>query len=278
VFTKNDSPALDIPIDDLLAGWGQVASDPLLSEHTLLQLARGRGTFRTGGVPVGAIVTLVEASDGPGGLIEVAGASVEAQRRLWQAMEPDIVALAAEHGLDPLVLIDRQGLTSGQPSAGSVVRMRLGTGDIGSAPAGERMRPGDIDDILAVINRAFEGHPENGNWTSADLDDRMDQPWFDPDGVLVERTERGAVVGFCWTKVHGDGVGEIYLLAVHPDLAGQGTGKDLVMRGLAYLRDEEKCPEVIVYSAGNNKIARGIYEGLGFRVDRVDHRVVINQY
>jgi mycothiol synthase len=156
--------------------------------------------------------------------------------------------------------------------------MRLGTGEIGSAPAGERIRPGDIDGILAVINRAFEGHPENGNWTSADLDDRMDQPWFDPEGFLVERTERGVVAGFCWTKVHGDGVGEVYLLAVDPGLAGHGTGKDLVMRGLAYLRDEAKCLEVIVYSAGDNEVARSIYEGLGFRVDRVDHRVVINQY
>lgn len=278
MFTKNDSPPLDVPIDDLLAGWGQVASDPLLSEHTLLQLERGKGICRIGGDPVVAIVTLVEASDGPGGLIEVAGGSVETQRGLWEAVRPEIAAIAAENGLDPLVLIDRHGLTSGQPSVGSVVRMRIETDEVGSLPAGERMKPGDNEDILAVINLAFEGHPENGNWTAADLGDRMNQPWFDADGFLVERTERGVVAGFCWTKVHGDGVGEIYLLAVHPDLAGQGTGTRLVMRGLAYLSDEAKCPEVIVYSAGDNDIARGLYESLGFSVDRVDHRVAIPQY
>ncbi|MEX2132889.1 MAG: GNAT family N-acetyltransferase [Acidimicrobiia bacterium] len=278
MFTKNDSPELPAPIGDLVAGWGQVASDPLLSEHTFLQLERGRGIYRIGGEPINAIVTLVEASDGSGGLIEVAGASVESRQHLWDAMRSEILAIAAEHGIDPLVLIDRGGLESGETSVGAVVRMRVGADTIESVPAGERMTPNDVDGILTVINLAFRGHPENGNWTTGDLADRMDQPWFNADGFLVERSEQGVVAGFCWTKVHADGVGEIYLLAVHPDLGGQGTGKDLVMRGLAYLSDEAKCAEVIVYSAGDNEIARGLYESLGFSVDRVDNRVAIKQY
>ena len=278
MFTKNDSPALPAPIGDLLAGWGQVASDPFLSEHTLLRLERGKGIYRIGGDPINAIVTLVEASDGCGGLIEVAGASAESRQHLWEAMRSGIVALAAEHGIDPLVLIDRDGLASDEASVGAVVRMRIGPETIEAVPAGERMTPDDLEDILAVINVAFEGHPENGNWTKEDLAVRMGRPWFSPDGFLVERTERGVVAGFCWTKVHDDGVGEIYLLAVHPELAGRGTGKDLVMRGLSYLHNEAECPEVIVYSAGDNDIARGLYESLGFIVDRVDHRVAIKQY
>lgn len=231
--------------------------------------------YHTGGDPIDAIVTLVEASDGSGGLIEVAGVSVGAQRRLWQAKQPGIITLAAEHGLDPLVLIDRAGLASGESSVGSVVRMRKGAEAIEQVPVGDRMNREDVDDILALINLAFEGHPENGNWTAADLTDRLSQPWFDPAGFLVERTERGVVAGFCWTKIHGDGVGEIYLLAVHPDLAGKGTGKDLAMRGLSYLGNEANCPEVIVYSAGDNEIARSLYESLGFNVDRLDRRVAI---
>ncbi len=278
MFTKNDSPALPAPIGALLAGWGQVASDPLLSEHTLLQLDRGRGRFFTGGDPVDAIVTMVETSDRSTGLVEVAGASAAARQRLWDAIRPGVVAIGAEHGLDPLVLLDRDGLESVEPSVWSVVRMRIGCEAIEPVPAGERMTRDDVDDILSVINLAFEGHPENGNWTKADLADRMNQPWFDPDGFLVERNQLGVVAGFSWTKVHPDGVGEIYLLAVHPGLAGQGAGKDLVMRGLSYLCDEAKCTEVIVYSAGDNAIARGLYDSLGFTVDRVDHRVTIKQY
>lgn len=277
MFTKNDSPALPVSIEDMLDSWGQVASDPLLSEHTLLQLKRGRGVLRTGDGPVDAIVTLVEASDGRGGLIEVAGASVDAERRLWNAARPGIIALAGESDLDPVLLIDRHGLTSGEPSVGSVVRMRIGPQWIESVPAGERVTPEDFDDILAVINRAFEGHPENGNWTTADLEDRFGQPWFDSEGFLVERTDGGVVEGFCWTKVHADGVGEIYLVAVHPDFEGKGTGKDLVKRGLSYLTREADCPEVIVYSAGDNETARRLYESLGFTVDRIDHRVAVTQ-
>ncbi len=193
-------------------------------------------------------------------------------------MRTGVAAVGAEHGLDQLVLIDRDGLEPGEPSVGSVVRMRIGSEAIEPVPAGERMAPNDVADILAVVNVAFEGHPENGNWMTEDLKDRLNQPWFDPNGFLVERTAQGVVVGFCWTKVHGDGVGEIYLLAVHPDLAGQGTGKELVLRGLSYLRAEAKCPEVIVYSAGDNEIARGLYESLGFGVDRVDRRVAIKDY
>ncbi|CAN5761656.1 hypothetical protein BH23ACT4_BH23ACT4_07770 [soil metagenome] len=278
MLTKKDSPELPVPLGDLLAFWGQVASDPLLSEHTLLQLESGRGTFRTTGDPVDAIVTLVEASDRSSALIEVAGASVGARKILWDAVRPEIGAIAAERSLDPVVLIDRESLEPGEPTVGSVVRMRVGAETIEPVPPGERMGTGDLDDVLAVINIAFEGHPENGNWTNADLVARMNQPWFDPDAFLVERSEQGLVAGFCWTKKHEDGVGEIYLLAVHPDLVGQGTGKDLVMRGLGYLIGEAKCPEVIVYSAGDNEVARGLYESLGFSVDRVDNRVAITRY
>jgi len=278
VFTKNSSPELPAPIGDLLAGWGQVASDPLLSEHTLLQLERGKGIYRIEGDPTTAIVTLVEASDGSGGLIELAGASAESRQHLWDSTRAEFLDLAGEHGLNPLVLVDRDGLESGDLSVGSVVRMRIGADDIEPVPVGERMGPDDVEDILAVINLAFEGHPENGNWSTGDLAARMNQPWFDADGFLVERSSQGRLAGFCWTKVHADGVGEIYLLAVHPGLSGQGTGKDLVLRGLAYLREEAESPEVIVYSAGDNEIARGLYESLGFGVDRIDHRVAIKQY
>ncbi len=236
------------------------------------------GTYLTGGDPVDAIVTLVAASDRSGGLIEVAGASPETRKKLWDSAHPEIIAIAADNSLGPLVLIDREGLESGKPSLGSVVRMAIEAETIEPVPAGERMSADDVDDILAVINLAFEGHPENGNWTAADLADRINQPWFGPDGFLVVRTEQGVVAGFCWTKVHDDGVGEIYLLAVHDDLAGQGAGKDLVRRGMSYLNEEAKCSEIIVYSAGNNEVARGVYESLGFIVDRVDNRVAIKQY
>jgi ribosomal protein S18 acetylase RimI-like enzyme len=275
VFTKKDSPALPAPIGELVHGWGQVSSDPMLSEHTLLQLERGRGAYRVYGEPIEAILTLVEASNGDGGLVEVAGSTAEARRTAWKKMHPEIVDLASGHGLSPLILIDRDGLSSDQPRIDSVVRMITEVGLKPEVPPGEHMVADDVGHILTVINRAFEGHPENGNWTPADVADRMAKPWFNPRGLLVERVD-GAVVGFCWTKVHGDGVGEIYLLAVNQEFAGEGAGKDLALRGLSHLNGEAGCSKVIVYTAATNEIAHKLYESLGFSVDRVDHRVLLS--
>ena len=40
------------------------------------------------------------------------------------------------------------------------------------------------------------------------------------------------LAGFCWTKVHDDGRGEIYILAVVPGSQGRGLGRALLLAGL----------------------------------------------
>jgi mycothiol synthase len=124
-------------------------------------------------------------------------------------------------------------------------------------------RPGSDEDAwLAVNAAAFASHPEQGRWTRADLSARMAEPWFDPAGfLLAERA--GELLGFHWTKVHPDGLGEVYVLGIAPAAQGLGLGHALLARGLAHLA-EVGCPAVLLYVDGDNPTALRLYEKAGF--------------
>ncbi|MFH8366399.1 mycothiol synthase [Streptomyces sp. NPDC018031] len=131
-------------------------------------------------------------------------------------------------------------------------------------------RPGEDDAAwLATNAAAFAHHPEQGSLTQRDLDDRKAQPWFDPAGFFL--AERGGdLVGFHWTKVHGEErLGEVYVLGARPDAQGGGLGKALTAVGLRHLA-ALGLPTAMLYVDADNAAAVAVYERLGFTTHEVD--------
>ncbi len=97
---------------------------------------------------------------------------------------------------------------------------------------------------------------------------RLERDWFDPDGFRLAWVG-DRMVGFCWTKRHSPELGEIYVVAVHPDFQGRGYGRKIVIEALWYLADIG-CSTGMLYVDTANGTALELYWSLGFTLDRVD--------
>jgi mycothiol synthase len=135
--------------------------------------------------------------------------------------------------------------------------------------------PGEDDQAWLDLNAAaFAHHPEQGRWTTEDLQRRMEEPWFDPAGFfLAERSDPPRLVGFHWTKVHSGEVdraeqghppiGEVYVVGVDAAERGNGLGRALTIVGLRHLQSLG-LRDVMLYVDADNAPAVRLYENLGF--------------
>lgn len=150
------------------------------------------------------------------------------------------------------------------------------------APADLALRPfrvgADERDWLEVNNAAFADHPEQGGWDAATLERRERERWFDPEGFLLHhRGDR--LAAFCWTKLHPTStgsapeLGEIYVIAVHPDFHGLGLGRALTLAGLDSIA-RRGVPTGMLYVDDDNTAAFGLYRALGFQIHRTDRAYV----
>jgi mycothiol synthase len=176
---------------------------------------------------------------------------------------------------------DRRAVTHGFVLERDLVQMRCALPVASANRAGSDLstrsfRPGvDEEDWLVANNRAFAGHPEQGQWDLAMLLEREDEPWFDPDGFRVLEVE-GRMAGSCWTKIHLDAdppLGEIYVIGVDPGFQGRGFGRGLTLAGLDWLGGEGLSVGMLYVDAANSA-ARALYRTLGFRDDHVDRAYV----
>lgn len=147
-------------------------------------------------------------------------------------------------------------------------------------PDGVRIRTyagmADDSELLRVNNAAFATHPEQGGWTAADLAERRDESWFDPEGLFLAFDETsGTLLGFHWTKVHSEeaGLGEVYVVGVDTTTQGRGLGGLLTSVGIAFLARRltgAAEPTVMLYVESDNAAALRTYQRLGFTRYSVD--------
>lgn len=185
--------------------------------------------------------------------------------RLWVRGDdepPDAAALAAHMTLTRELLQMRRTLPVDEPAQLLVRPFVVGADE----PA-----------WLEVNNRAFEWHPEQGHMTLAELRVHEAAPWFDPAGFLLHE-EHGALVGFCWTKIHPTEtppLGEIFVIAVDPAAHQRGLGRQLVLAGLAHLH-QRGLTVGMLYTESDNAPAVRLYRDLGFTVHRTDRSYVVD--
>lgn len=122
--------------------------------------------------------------------------------------------------------------------------------------------PDDVDDIVDVLAAAYAGTPDAG-WDRARFEEHAAQDWFRFEDLLVAPGDDGGLLGIHWTKRRGDGVGEVYNLAVAPAGQGRGLGRQLLDAGLAHLRDVG-CSDVLLWVDLANEAAVRLYTTAGF--------------
>ena len=125
----------------------------------------------------------------------------------------------------------------------------------------------DKDLWLALNNKIFTNHPDQGNWALADLENRMTENWFDAEGFFLA-VKGNEIVGFVWTKIHQDlvnqdPVGELYVVGVDPDHAHQGIGRAVSVAAINYLIAKGLKRSMLYVDADNEK-GLALYTSLGY--------------
>jgi mycothiol synthase len=120
---------------------------------------------------------------------------------------------------------------------------------------------------LDLNNKVFAHHEDQGNWAMADLENRMAEPWFDPQGFFLA-TQSGEIEGFVWTKIHQDlvnqdPVGELYVVGTAPEHHGRGIARALSVEAINYFVTKGLKHAMLYVDADNEKGIK-LYESLGF--------------
>lgn len=162
---------------------------------------------------------------------------------------------------------------AGLRPARELLKMQAELADVppGRLPTGvvvRGFRPEDEAAVLDINARAFAHHPEQGAMDHDDFTARTREPWYRPEDLLVAERD-GRPVGFHWTKREGEGLWEVYVIGVDPDVHGGGIGKALLRAGLHHMA-AAGGRRVVLYVEGDQDVAVGLYRAHGFRTVHKD--------
>jgi len=129
--------------------------------------------------------------------------------------------------------------------------------------------PNDEASIVSVNNGAFREHREAGQLSIDEMKGLISESWFDAKGVLVAETGSG-ISGFCWTRIHPNGDGEIFRVAVDPSNQSEGLGRTLVEASFAYLSDVRGAKRGTLWVDAGNDHAIALYRSLGMQIERTN--------
>ena len=132
------------------------------------------------------------------------------------------------------------------------------------------LQRGEEDKLTQIQNRAFIGTWGYNPNTVEEIIYHTNLSTCSPEDIVLIY-EGDKVIGYCWTGIACEGgatskrKGRIFMLGVDPDYRGKGTGKKVLLAGLARLKSKGlQVAELTVDS--ENKAACALYKSIGFKV------------
>ena len=132
------------------------------------------------------------------------------------------------------------------------------------------LQRGEEDKLAQLQNRAFAGTWGYNPNTVEEIIYRTNLSTCSPEDIVLIY-EGDKVISYCWTGIAcergatSERKGRIFMLGVDPDYRGKGTGKKVLLAGLARLKSNGlQVAELTVDS--ENKAACALYKSIGFEV------------
>ncbi len=138
-------------------------------------------------------------------------------------------------------------------------------------PRYRHMKSGEEEKLVHIQNRSFADTWGFNPNTVEEIVYRIGLPNCSPEDIVFAG-DGGNVIGYCWTRIYpGEtkgaraGKGRIYMLGVNPDHRGKGTGREVLLAGLFYLKSKGLMMVDLTVDS-KNKAARALYRSARFHI------------